>query len=129
MINKNLAAIIVKQKKNLQIVDLEIPKVPKGFALIKMKYSGICHTQLNEISGILGKDKFLPHCMGHEGVGEIVFLGKLVRNFKVGDFVVVSWVKKKTNKKFSSVSYKKNSTIINSGGCNTLLKFPFHFSL
>ena len=52
MTNKNLAAIIVKQKKNLKIVDLEIPKVPKGFALIKMKYSGICHTQLNEISGI-----------------------------------------------------------------------------
>lgn len=123
MINKNLAAIIVKQKKNLKIVDLEIPKVPKGFALIKMKYSGICHTQLNEISGILGKDKFLPHCMGHEGMGEIVSIGKLVRNFKVGDYVVVSWIKKKTNKRFSSISYKKNSTIINSGGCNTLLNY------
>ena len=123
MINKNLAAVIVRQKKNLQIVNLEIPKVPKGFVLIKMKYSGICHTQLNEISGILGKDKFLPHCMGHEGVGEIVFLGKLVKNFKVGDNVVVSWVKKKTNKNFSPVSYKKNSKIFSSSGCNTLLNY------
>ena len=52
------------------------PKSFKGYALIKMIYSGLCHTQLNEINGILGKDKFLPHCMGHEGVGKIINLDK-----------------------------------------------------
>ena len=60
-----------------------------------MKFAGICHTQLNEISGILGKDKFLPHCMGHEGVGEIIKVGKGVSKFKIGDKVVVSWIKKR----------------------------------
>tara|TARA_X000000950_G_scaffold289506_1_gene414452 strand:- start:5004 stop:6047 length:1044 start_codon:yes stop_codon:yes gene_type:complete len=123
MKDKNLAAVIFRQKKNLQLLNLEIKNVPKGYVLVKMKYAGICHTQLNEISGILGKDKFLPHCMGHEGVGEIVSLGKSVKNLKTGDQVVVSWVKKQTNKKFSSVSYTKGSKIINTGGCNTLLNY------
>ena len=58
MIKKNLAAVLYKQKHDLSILNILIPKVPKGYALVKMKYSGICHTQLNEISGILGKDKF-----------------------------------------------------------------------
>ena len=46
-----------------------------------MKYSGICHTQLNEIS-ILGKDKYIPHCMGHEGVGEVIDIGSKFSKFK-----------------------------------------------
>ena len=49
---KNLAAILNKQKQKLSIVNLDIPKVPNGYALLKMYYSGICHTQLNEISGV-----------------------------------------------------------------------------
>lgn len=123
MINKNLAAVIFRQKQDLQILNLEINNVPRGYALVKMKFAGICHTQLNEISGVLGKDKFLPHCLGHEGVGEIISLGKSVKNFKIGDQVVVSWVKKQMNKKFSSVNYQKGSKIINTGGCNTLMNY------
>jgi Zn-dependent alcohol dehydrogenase len=107
----------------LKVLSLDIPQPPKGYVLVKMKYSGFCHTQLNEISGILGKDKFLPHCMGHEGVGEIISLGKSVKNFKIGNQVVVSWIKQKTNKKFSSINYTRNSKIVNSGGCNTLLNY------
>ena len=68
----NKAAILTEQKKNLLLCDVNIPQLSEGYVLVKMKYAGICHTQLNEISGILGKDKFLPHCIGHEGVGEII---------------------------------------------------------
>ena len=69
---KNLAAVLTKQKKFLSLFNLKIDEIPKGYVIVKMEYSGICHTQLNEINGILGKDKFIPHCMGHEGVGKIV---------------------------------------------------------
>ena len=120
---KNTAAILNRQKKDLILVDLEYPNVPKNYVLVKMLYSGICHTQLNEISGILGKDRFIPHCMGHEGVGEIVNIGPKVRKFKIKDKVVVSWIKKKTNKKILPTFYKNNSKKINTGGCNTLLNY------
>ncbi len=93
---KNFAAILNKQKKDLLVLNLDYPKVPKNYVLVKMKYAGLCHTQLNEISGILGKDKFIPHCLGHEGVGTIVSKGLNITNLRIGDKVVVSWVKKKT---------------------------------
>ena len=85
MIKKNLAAILNKQKKDLLILNLNVPTIPNGYVLVKMIYSGICHTQLNEISGILGKDKFMPHCMGHEGVGEIISLAKDIKGFKLSE--------------------------------------------
>ena len=50
MINKNLAAVIFRQKQDLQILNLEINNIPRGYTLVKMKFAGICHTQLNEIS-------------------------------------------------------------------------------
>ena len=99
MKKKNLAAILKKQNKHLLVLNLDYPQVPRDYVLVKMKYSGICHTQLNEISGKLGKDRFLPHCMGHEGVGEIVSIGLGVNNIKIGDKVVISWIKKKTKQK------------------------------
>ena len=43
------------------------------------KYSSICHTQLQEILGLRGKDKFLPHCLGHEATGVVVNIGKGVK--------------------------------------------------
>ena len=122
-IKKNLAAILTGQKNKLLIHNIEVPQIPAGYVLVKMKYSGICHTQLNEINGILGKDKFLPHCLGHEGVGKIVEKGKNVKKFKVGDNVVISWIKDKINKKYNSVAYKLKGKKINTGGCNTLLEY------
>ena len=120
---KNFAAILNEQKKDLLVLNLKYPKVPKNYVLVQMKYAGLCHTQLNEISGILGKDKFVPHCMGHEGVGKIVSIGTNVKNFRKGDSVVVSWVKKKHNKKILPTAYFHDSKRINTNGCNTLLKY------
>ena len=38
---------------------------------MKIKYSGICGKQIDEIEGIGGKDEFLPHLLGHEGSGVV----------------------------------------------------------
>lgn len=123
MKKKNSAAILTTQKEKLKILNLDLPNVPKNYVLVKMKFSGICHTQLNEISGILGKDRFIPHCMGHEGVGEIIFTGIGIKNLKIGDKVVISWIKKKIKKKILPISYNSNLKKINTSGCNTLLNY------
>ncbi len=123
MKRENLAVILKKQKQNLLVLDLDYPEVPKNYVLVKMRYSGICHTQLNEISGKLGKDRFIPHTIGHEGVGEIVTTGLGVKKFKIGDKVVISWIKKKQRKKILPTYYKFKSKKINTGGCNTLLNY------
>ena len=119
----NLAAILVRQKKKLSILNLNFPELKKGHLLIKIKYSGICHTQLNEISGILGKDKYLPHCIGHEGVGVVMGIGSSNSKFNKGDNVVVSWIRKKNFLKTEPIFFYDNNKKINSGGCNTLQQY------
>ena len=102
-----LAAILTSQNKPLLVDDVEMPQDLKlGQVLVKVHLSGICGSQLGEITGAKGQDKFLPHCMGHVGVGEIIKVGKGVSKFKIGDKVVVSWIKKKDKK--TTQKTKKN---------------------
>ena len=46
-----------------------------------------------EISGKRGKDKWLPHLLGHEAVGKVVNIGKSVSKVKILDEIIVSWIK------------------------------------
>ena len=60
------AAILVEQNKPLVIDVVELPtKLDIGQVLVKVHYSGICGSQLGEIDGVKGGDKFLPHLLGH----------------------------------------------------------------
>ena len=86
------AAVLIKNKK-IKILELIKPKLKPYQLYVKIKYSSICHTQLQEINGQRGSDKFLPHCLGHEGIGEIKEIHKSVKNLKVGDLVCLSWIK------------------------------------
>ena len=88
---KTLAAVLVKKKK-IKILNLDLPDLKKGQILVKMKFSSICHTQIQEIDGSRGKDKFLPHCLGHEATGLVIKIGKGVKKVKPRDKVCLSWV-------------------------------------
>ena len=47
------AAILVEQKKPLVIGEIELPKkLEYGQVLVKIHYTGICGSQLNEIDGV-----------------------------------------------------------------------------
>ena len=62
------AAVLSKQKKPLDIIELETKSnLKRGQVLVKLFYSGICGSQIGEILGVKGKDHFLPHLLGHEG--------------------------------------------------------------
>ena len=50
------AATLIK-KNNVKILNLETPALKSGELLVKIKYSSICHTQMQEIFGLRGKDK------------------------------------------------------------------------
>jgi S-(hydroxymethyl)glutathione dehydrogenase/alcohol dehydrogenase len=55
--------------------------------------SGLCGAQLLEIEGKKGNQKFIPHLLGHEGIGLVSALGAGVSKFRVGDRVVMHWRK------------------------------------
>ncbi|OGG04306.1 dehydrogenase [Candidatus Gottesmanbacteria bacterium RBG_16_52_11] len=86
------AAILTELKKPLVVADIDLPKTPDyGQVLVRVRYSGICGAQLNEIDGAKGPDKFLPHLLGHEGGGVVEKVGQGVTQVKRGDHVVLHW--------------------------------------
>src|SRR5437764_7918721 len=88
------AAILVWRRKELVVDEVELPKtLGAGQVLVKVHCSGICGSQLGEIDGAKGEDKFLPHLLGHEGAGTVVAAGPGVRHVKAGDKVVLHWRK------------------------------------
>lgn len=86
------AAILVQQHAPLELAEIESPEhLHFGQVLVKVNYSGICGAQINEIEGVKGPDKFLPHLLGHEGCGTVFEIGEGVRTVKKGDKVVMHW--------------------------------------
>ena len=87
-------AAVLEKKNTIKIKKLKKPtNLQKGQILVKILFSSICHTQLQEIEMKRGKNNFLPHCLGHEGVGIIEKIYKDCKKFKVGENVCLSWVK------------------------------------
>lgn len=92
MPQKMKAAILVEQKKPLIVAEIDLPsKLEVGQVLVKVVYSGICGSQLGEIDGAKGPDRYLPHLLGHEGSGVIVSVGPGVKYVKPDDKVVLHW--------------------------------------
>jgi S-(hydroxymethyl)glutathione dehydrogenase/alcohol dehydrogenase len=87
-------AAILKKKKKIDIHNFQVPlDLREDQVLIKIKYAGICGSQIMEYLGKRGKDSYLPHCFGHEAVGKVKAIGKSVNKVKIGDDVILSWIK------------------------------------
>lgn len=92
--NKTVAAVLVELRKPLIVDEIELPQtLEAGQVLVRVFYSGICGSQLGEIDGAKGEDKFLPHLLGHEGSGRVLTVGAGVTRVKEGDTVVLHWKK------------------------------------
>ena len=124
--NKDLifkAAILTQLKKKLLISNIKFNQnLSRGQVLIKLYYSGICGSQIGEINGVKGKDKFLPHLLGHEGTGIIVNKNKHVKKFKVGDRVILHWQKSEGHDSCSP-NYFMGKKKINAGKVTTFNEF------
>jgi S-(hydroxymethyl)glutathione dehydrogenase/alcohol dehydrogenase len=86
------AAVLYSLNQPLSIIELEIPPLKRGQVLVKILYSGICRSQLMEIQGKRGFDKWLPHLLGHEGVGIVIAAGEGVTKLSLGDEVIIGWI-------------------------------------
>ena len=118
---KTEAAVLVDIGKPLEIRELTIPDLKPGQVLVDVAYSGVCHSQLLEIDGKRGADRFLPHVLGHEGSGVVVAVGVGVEKVRAGDHVVLSWIKG-TGRDEPSTRYESSSQRINSGAISTFMR-------
>ena len=121
MPDQTQAAVLFETGKALRILDLVIPPLKSGQVLVDVAYSGVCHSQLNEVRGRKGPDRFLPHTLGHEGSGTVIATGEGVTKTRQGDRVVLSWLKG-NGADVTGASYLSAEGPINSGAISTFMR-------
>jgi len=115
---KTEAALLVQTGAPLALAELEIPPLRPGQVLVEIAFSGACGTQVMEWRGDKGEDKWLPHCLGHEGTGVVLEAGGAVTKVKPGDKVVLSWIKGSGVEAGGAV-YQWDGRKVNAGGVTT----------
>lgn len=83
-----MKAVIYPAKGEVALRDLPAPEPARDAALIRVRSSGICHTDIDVLHARYGSGAF-PLVPGHEFSGEIVALGPDVSGLVIGDRVVV----------------------------------------
>lgn len=121
MVYKTDAAVLEKTDEPLKIVQITLPQLKPGQVLIDIAFSGVCHSQLLEVRGKRGVDRFLPHTLGHEGSGIVREIGPGVTKVKPGDHVVLSWIKGQ-GAEVPQTLYSSDKGPINSGAISTLIR-------
>jgi S-(hydroxymethyl)glutathione dehydrogenase/alcohol dehydrogenase len=81
------AAVAWEPNKPLSVeeVDLEAPR--RGEVLVKLKATGVCHTDAYTLSGA-DPEGIFPVILGHEGAGIVIELGEGVSSLEIGDHVI-----------------------------------------
>lgn len=115
------AAVLVEAGRPLRLMTLEIPPLKPGQVLVDVAYSGVCGSQLNEVQGSRGPDRYLPHTLGHEGSGTVIAGGDGVTKVKPGDRVVLSWIKG-SGADVPDTVYDSADGRINSGAVSTFMR-------
>ncbi len=117
------AAVLRETNQPLEIIEITAPGLKSGQVLTKIFYSGICHSQIMEIKGLRGEDHYLPHLLGHEATAEVISIGDGVSKVKLGDKVVLGWIKGDGLDAGGCVYKDSNGNNINSGAVTTFSEY------
>ena len=86
---KTRAVILEEYNKPLLIDEITMDDPEPDQVIVKLYASGICGSQLMDITN---NERTHPTLLGHEGTGRVVQIGKKVKHVKEGDDVLVSWM-------------------------------------
>jgi S-(hydroxymethyl)glutathione dehydrogenase / alcohol dehydrogenase len=115
---KTAAAILVEQHKPLLVDEVELPQLGYGQVLVEVKSTRLCGSQLGEIDGVKGPDRYLPHLLGHEAGGVVLEIGPEVSHVRPGDRVVLHW-RPGAGIQAATAKYRLGSRMINAGNITT----------
>ena len=86
------AAVCAELGAPLDVREVPVPQIGPGQILIRIRASGVCHTDLHAVSGDWPVKPQPPFIPGHEGVGEVAAVGPGVTHLKEGDRVGAPWL-------------------------------------
>lgn len=105
--------------KPMRIEQVELTAPGPGEVLIQVAAAGLCHSDLSTIEGV--RPRKLPTVVGHEGAGVVVELGAGVKDVKVGDHVVTSFVSSCGNCRYCSDARPHLCTVSSASRANGTL--------
>lgn len=79
-------------KGPLEVRRIPVPEPEDNELLVKIEYSGICHSDLHAWNGDFDYATIYPLIGGHEGAGIVAKMGSKVKDWKVGDHVGVKLI-------------------------------------
>jgi S-(hydroxymethyl)glutathione dehydrogenase/alcohol dehydrogenase len=85
-----MKAVVAYDVNEFSVADVDLDEPKTGEVLVKMKATGVCHSDLSIINGTIRWK--LPSVLGHEGAGIVEKVGEGVTQVKAGDHVVLSFV-------------------------------------
>ena len=81
----SMKALLMEEYKKIKYVDFPDPGLEDSHDMIvKVKATAICGSDVHGFDGSTGRRR-PPIVMGHEASGEVIEIGKEVKNFKKGD--------------------------------------------
>jgi S-(hydroxymethyl)glutathione dehydrogenase / alcohol dehydrogenase len=86
---KYKAAVLHAPNSPLSIETVELSELAPDDVLVRIKAAGLCHTDLEVITGSLRNP--MPIILGHEAAGVVEKVGPKAVGVAVGDHVVLSW--------------------------------------
>ena len=84
------AAVLREPNKPVTIEQLELAAPKENEVLVKMAYTGFCHSDLHLMLGEI--PIALPLVLGHEAAGVVADVGPGVTHVQKGDHVVCTWM-------------------------------------
>lgn len=98
-----MKGLIVDREGHLSIGEMSEPKYSEYQALVKMVSCGVCNgTDMKLIHmNFKGFDTY-PAVLGHEGIGRIVKKGEKVKNYEIGDIVLLPFLEGMTDGNYSA---------------------------
>jgi propanol-preferring alcohol dehydrogenase len=86
------AAVVPALGAPLEIREVPVPEIGPGQVLMRVRASGVCHTDLHAAEGDWPVKPTAPFIPGHEGVGEVAAIGAGVTHLKEGDRIGAPWL-------------------------------------
>ena len=87
------AAVVGEVRTPVRIEERPRPEPGPGEILVRIRASGICHSDLHILDGEMPLQRPQPLVVGHEGAGTVEALGPGVKAWKVGDRAGIPWLR------------------------------------
>lgn len=86
------AAVVRELGQPLALEEVPIPSPGPGEVLVRIRFTGVCHTDLHAADGDWPVKPTPPFIPGHEGAGVVAAVGAGVRGLREGDPVGIAWL-------------------------------------